>query len=637
VLAGLVLGFLLLVPPTAFASYRDVAANAAGAVSYWRLGESAGATAAADERGVNTGSYSGVALGTPSLLAGDPNTAGTFSTGSHVQVPDSTSLHLNGGFSLEAWIKESSAPGTRPFDIISKTNSYYLALTTSNQLQVGFVTGGSYRTLNAPTPIAVGTRYHVVGTFDGSTLKLYVNGAQVASGGQSGAVDVNSLPLQISTWQNGSSDGSFLGVIDDVGVYNQALGSSQVYYHWLAGSTRGPSPGVVSQTTWNPSQSDPTSSNYGKVTKEVSLTQQAGARWARVSADWSSLEPVENTTGLDTGYNQAALKNLDDALKQYHDSGVQVALMIDGTPCWASAEPVVSAGGHRNCATSPQQYVPYWRPADYSKYARVASFLASRYRTATYGVHVYEIWNEPNLCGVEGGITRAYYTDGATVCADLNANPSATGGPARFWPSQPAGSAAGVGEYVDLLRSAAPAVRQADPQAVVVSAGLSGNDAAWLQRFYSNSISPRPYFDAVGVHPYSSTYSPTTCYQAQQKPQRDQFCALQNVRDVMVSNGDTGKEVWATEFGWQTTLVSEATQASDVTSAFDVLEHGAPGGQYSPPFIGPFKFVRAAFVYSMREESGYGLLRDDWNGTAWSQKPAYGNFKAWATDPTRNP
>lgn len=315
---------------SASASYRDIVAGTPGGVGYWRLGEAAGSTTASDELARNPGAYSGVTLGASGLLSGDSNTAGTFTSTGHVQVADSTSLHLSGSFSLETWIKESSAPTTRSFNIIAKTNSYYLALRATNTLQIGFVSGGVYKTLNAPSPITTGTRYHVVGTYNGSSLKLYVNGAQVAPNAQSGSVDVNALPLQLSTW-SGTGDG-FPGVIDEPAVYNQALSSNTVYSHWLAGSVRGPSPGLASQTTWG----DETAAQQNK---EVSLASQAGAKWARVSAGWDGIEQAQGV------YHQAEVDALDNAISQYRGAGIQIVMLIDAVPCWASADPA------KNCTT----------------------------------------------------------------------------------------------------------------------------------------------------------------------------------------------------------------------------------------------------------------------------------------------
>jgi hypothetical protein len=63
-------------------------------------------------------------------------------------------------------------------------------------------------------------------TYDGSTLRLYVNGTQVASTAHTGAIATSTNPLQIG----GDSlyGQNFAGLIDNVRVYNVALTAAQI-------------------------------------------------------------------------------------------------------------------------------------------------------------------------------------------------------------------------------------------------------------------------------------------------------------------------------------------------------------------------------------------------------------------------
>lgn len=588
---GLVVALVSALAPVAEASYRDVVSGTPGLAGYWRLGEAAGATAPADQLGRSRGSYSGVGLGTAGLVAGDANTAGRFSpTGSGMQVRIRRSLRATAGFTLEAWVAASAIPTVHASTVVAKLGSYHLTLTAGNRWQVGFLSLGGQRTTTATSGASSGSSQHVVGTYDGSTLRLYVDGVQVASTLQAGSVDATTRPLRI-----GSPDGAsnaFSGTIDDVAVYDRALSSNLIYGHWISGSVSAPAPGVVTQVSWGdatPAQQE----------REVALMAQAGVRWARVNASWANIERSRES------YDPRGLMTLDASIAMIRAAGIQIVLMVDSTPCWASADP----GKRCDAGPGAPSHDAYWRPVSFDDYAGFLSFLASRYRRQ--GVHVYEIWNEPNL--------------------------------ARFWPSQPAGSAAGAEEYARMLRSAAPALRQADPSAVVLTAGIAGNRRQWLEAFYASSPSPRSSFDALAIHPYAGSTPPTLCWGEAdtRRNAQDAFCGLEGMRDVMVANGDAGKEVWLTEVGWSTYAdpgdgsffygVSEDQQASYIVSALDVLEGSAPG---------PYGFVRVALVYQMRDwgsvsatdpEAHYGLLRNDWNGTTWSAKPSYAAFSAWAT------
>ena len=59
-----------------------------------------------------------------------------------------------------------------------------------------------------------------------STLRLYVNGTQVAATAQTGAITTSTNPLQIG---GDSIYGQFFtGLIDDVRIYNVALTAAQI-------------------------------------------------------------------------------------------------------------------------------------------------------------------------------------------------------------------------------------------------------------------------------------------------------------------------------------------------------------------------------------------------------------------------
>jgi DNA-binding beta-propeller fold protein YncE len=79
----------------------------------------------------------------------------------------------------------------------------------------------------------VGTTYHVVGTYDGTTQRLYINGAQSVSAALTGAITANTNALYIGSW-NGSSE-FYRGTADEVAVYSTALTASQVLNHYNAG------------------------------------------------------------------------------------------------------------------------------------------------------------------------------------------------------------------------------------------------------------------------------------------------------------------------------------------------------------------------------------------------------------------
>jgi concanavalin A-like lectin/glucanase superfamily protein len=77
-----------------------------------------------------------------------------------------------------------------------------------------------------PTGIAANAWTHLALTYDGATLRLYVNGTQAASRAESSALQSVANPL----WIGGNSPYGeyFQGLIDEVRVYNRALAVSEI-------------------------------------------------------------------------------------------------------------------------------------------------------------------------------------------------------------------------------------------------------------------------------------------------------------------------------------------------------------------------------------------------------------------------
>jgi hypothetical protein len=69
----------------------------------------------------------------------------------------------------------------------------------------------------------------ITGTYDGTTMKLYVDGVVVASAAATGSIAVTSDPLDVGN-KNGSTVGSdtFSGNLDDVRIYDRAISASEI-------------------------------------------------------------------------------------------------------------------------------------------------------------------------------------------------------------------------------------------------------------------------------------------------------------------------------------------------------------------------------------------------------------------------
>ena len=197
----------------------------AGLVAAYGFDEGSGSSVADASGNGNTGAVSGATW----AAAGKFGKALSFNgTSARVNVSDAVSLHLTTGMTLEAWVDPSSVSGSWR-DVVYKGNdNYYLEATSTNASKpdAGVIAGGSYADAFGAAALPANSWSYLAETYDGSTLRLYVNGTQVASTAHSGAITTSTNQLQIG---GDSLYGQyFAGMIDEVRIYNTALSAAQI-------------------------------------------------------------------------------------------------------------------------------------------------------------------------------------------------------------------------------------------------------------------------------------------------------------------------------------------------------------------------------------------------------------------------
>jgi polysaccharide biosynthesis protein PslG len=230
-----------------------------------------------------------------------------------------------------------------------------------------------------------------------------------------------------------------------------------------------------------------------KIRREFSMLREMGGTWATEFFPWAY---IQNTDRERYDWEHADL--VVDAAEA---SEINLIARLDGVPGWARP------------ADKTWRYLAPERYEDFGNFVRA---FVSRYRGR---VRHYVIWNEPNL-GAEWGQR----------------------------PPDPRG-------YVDLLKVAYARAKEADPEAIVMMAGLAPtleregsavamDDLVYLRRAYEAGA--KSYFDALAVHSYGLR-SPAD---EPPEPGKVNFRRVEEIRRVMVEHGDSAKDVYMTEGGW---------------------------------------------------------------------------------------
>ena len=144
-----------------------------------------------------------------------------------VYVPDQPNFTFENGVTVAAWFEPTSLTQTRTlFRKRDKDTSSFALVLNSGKFQFVVNLGdGRAASVTAPTKAKTGVFQHVAGTYDGATLRLYVNGAVVTSFTVAGAIPPGPGPLLMG---NDGSERRFAGLIDSAFFAGHALSTDEV-------------------------------------------------------------------------------------------------------------------------------------------------------------------------------------------------------------------------------------------------------------------------------------------------------------------------------------------------------------------------------------------------------------------------
>lgn len=234
-------------------------------------------------------------------------------------------------------------------------------------------------------------------------------------------------------------------------------------------------------------------------------------------------------------------------------------------------------------------------PAEPEAFASLLSRLVPRFKGK---VQAWQIWNEPNLIEENNG---------------------------RIDPEG----------YLALVRAASPAIREADPEALIVFPGLAPNslnyddwaidDDVYLETLFGlENGEIAQYFDVFGAHGYGAGNSPDHYWPGNLSDNPGwtdaaefYFRHLEEYRRILVQSGAGDMPVWITEMGWPTAnstevygygeWITEELQAEYLERAFEIIRTEWPWVENA--FI--WHFNAAPFRGADSDFAGFSHLRAD--------------------------
>lgn len=133
-------------------------------------------------------------------------------------------------FSVEGWFNPASTATTRTLvskDSASTALCYNLTMNAGGTVSMTVNTNNGPATATSTTTLVTGNWYHIAGTYDGSNINLYINGALAGTALQTGSVTANNGPIYLGR-TGGATPQYFTGGIEEVRIWSTARTAAQL-------------------------------------------------------------------------------------------------------------------------------------------------------------------------------------------------------------------------------------------------------------------------------------------------------------------------------------------------------------------------------------------------------------------------
>jgi len=313
--------------------------------------------------------------------------------------------------------------------------------------------------------------------------------------------------------------------------------------------------------------------------RDLDLVQGMHFHWIKQTFAWRDIETKEK--------GRFDWWRTDRIVANAEQRGLNLIVRLDRQPFWSQVD-----HGERPLENAP--------PANLEDFGDFCYAVANRYAGR---IQAYQVWNEPNL--------------------------------AREWGEQSPDPA----DYVRLLKTCYEAIKRADPQAFVISAGMAPTgttgDAAMPDDQFIHEMyqaGGAQYFDMLGLNAPGYAAPPEISPdEAEATPAYGgfrwaSFRHVEDIRTLMVAEGDGQKQIAIMEMGWTTDpnnptyswfRVTEQQQADYLVRAYEwAYDHWRP-------WIGIMTTIYIPDPYWTEADEQYwwSITLPDWPDT--KVRPAY--------------
>ncbi len=152
-------------------------------------------------------------------------------SGGCAAVPANPLLSARDALTLECWVKTDRRGQSNNWMINrvlqgGVTTGYRMGLVDDKPCFQIPLTEWSHH-LTGPDPLPLGRWVHLAGTFDGKTMRLYVDGREVATMDRPGPIQPSELRLHLGSYEE-DHRAFFTGLLDEVRIYKRALSAAEL-------------------------------------------------------------------------------------------------------------------------------------------------------------------------------------------------------------------------------------------------------------------------------------------------------------------------------------------------------------------------------------------------------------------------